>query len=49
MPAEIVAEEAGRHELQGTAVSPESTGVDAVTGHAYVGSWRGGPSWTRRP
>jgi hypothetical protein len=38
MPAEIVAEEAGWHELQGTAVSPESTGVDAVTGHAYVGS-----------
>jgi superoxide dismutase, Cu-Zn family len=38
MPAEVVAEVAGLYELPGAAVFPESIGVDAVTGDAYVGS-----------
>jgi Cu-Zn family superoxide dismutase len=38
MPAEIVAEVTGSYELPGAAVFPESIGVEAVTGNAYVGS-----------
>ena len=38
MPAEFVAQVAGSYELPGEAVFPESIGVDAATGDAYVGS-----------
>jgi hypothetical protein len=38
MPAEILAQVAGSYELPGEAVFPESIGVDAATGGAYVGS-----------
>jgi sugar lactone lactonase YvrE len=37
-PAEITAHLAGTYELPGEAVFPESIGVDAATGDAYVGS-----------
>ena len=47
MPAETVAELAMWHELPGTAVFPESTGVGAVTGDAYVGSLAGGTLYRR--
>jgi predicted MFS family arabinose efflux permease/sugar lactone lactonase YvrE len=38
MPTEVVADVAGSYELPGAAVFPESIGVDAATGDAYVGS-----------
>jgi superoxide dismutase, Cu-Zn family len=38
MPAEVAAEVTSSYELPGEAVFPESIGVDAVTGDAYVGS-----------
>ena len=38
MPAEIAAQVLGSYELPGEAVFPESIGVDAATGDAYVGS-----------
>ena len=37
-PAEITAHLVGTYELPGEAVFPESIGVDAATGDAYVGS-----------
>ena len=38
MPAKIAAQVLGSYELPGEAVFPESIGVDAATGDAYVGS-----------
>jgi superoxide dismutase, Cu-Zn family len=38
MPTQIAAQVAGAYELPGAAVFPESIGVDAATGDAYVGS-----------
>lgn len=38
MATEIAAQVAGRYELPGEAVFPESIGVDAATGDAYVGN-----------